>query len=158
MVAWDLFKWLNLNLTGNVYNYQIKGVLYGDSFTRESFNWSTRVNNTVKIGSLTRIQIIGIYNSPAVLSQEERAGFFMTNVAFKQSFPGKKLSATIQVRDIFSTAHYEVISDGVGFHSHSEFDRKSPVFMLTLNYNFNNYKPKRERDERQEEFEDEEVF
>ena len=72
--------------------------------------------------------------------------------------PGKKLSATIQVRDIFSTAHYEVISDGVDFYSHSELNRKSPVLTLTLNYNFNNYKPKRERDERQEEFEDEDLF
>ncbi len=158
MVAWDLFKWLSLNLTGNVYNYQIEGVLYGDSFTRESFNWSTRVNNTVKIGSLTRIQIIGMYNSPAVSSQGERAGFFITNVAFKQSFQGKKLSATIQVRDIFSTAQYDVISEGVDFHSHSEFNRKSPVFTLTIRYNFNNYKPERVRDERHEEFEDEEVF
>lgn len=32
------------------------------------------------------------------------------------------------------------------------------IFAITISYNFNNYKPERERDERQEEFEDEEVF
>lgn len=139
MLQWDIFKWLNLNLTGNLYNYQIKGALYGDSFTRESFNWSTRVNSTLRLGRLTRIQIIGIYNSPTVSSQGERDGFFMTNIAFKQTLPGEKLSATLQVRDILSSAQYEYDSEGPDFYSHSEFTRKSPVIMFTISYNFNNY-------------------
>jgi len=158
MLQWDIFKSLNLNLTGNLYNYQIKGVLYGDSFTRESFNWSTRVNSTLKLGRLTRIQIIGIYNSPTVSSQGERGGFFMTNMAFKQTLPGEKLSATLQVRDILSSAQYEYDSEGPDFYSHSAFTRNSPVIMFTISYNFNNYRPERRSDDREEEFEAEEEF
>ncbi len=158
MLDWDLFKWLNLNVMGSLYDYRIKGVLYGDPFSQESFNWTTRINSNIKIGGSTRIQINGIYNSPTASSQGRRESFFTTNAALKRDFLDRKLTATLQVRDIFSTANYEFTTEGADFFSHSEFSRKSPVVMLTLNYNFNNYKQERQRDERQEVFEDEEEF
>ena len=158
MLNLNEFKWWNLNLMGNLYNYWIKGVLYGDPFSQESFNWRTRVNNTFRVRTSTRIQINGIYNSPTVSSQGHREGFFTTHAAVKQDLMNRKLTATLQVRDVLGTAKYESTSESTNFYSHRESTRKSPVVMLNISYNFNNYRPERQREERREGFEGGEGF
>ena len=46
MFNFDPIEAWNVNLLGNLYNYKIEGEIFNDSFSRESFNWSTRFNNT----------------------------------------------------------------------------------------------------------------
>jgi hypothetical protein len=157
-LEWDLFKWLNLHITGDIYQYRVEGELYGDVFSRESFNWNTRVNSTFKIGKATRLQINGMYHSPSVSSQGRREGFYTTNAAIRQGLWNRKLYATLQLRDIFGTAKHEFTSEGSDFYSYTEFSRKSPVVMLTLTYNFNRYRRERQHEEGEEDFEDEDIF
>ncbi|UCD18821.1 MAG: TonB-dependent receptor [candidate division WOR-3 bacterium] len=158
MVDWELTRWLSINLTGDVYDYRVEGILYGEPFTRESFNWNTRINTTFKITSSTRLQLNGIYFSPSVSSQGRREGFYTTNAAVRQDLWNRKLSATLQLRNIFGTARHQFTSEGTDFYSYTEFSRKSPVVMLTLTFNFNRYRPDRQRDENAEEFEEEQLF
>jgi outer membrane receptor protein involved in Fe transport len=158
MVDWDLFKWLNLNLTGDLYQYRIEGTLYGEEFSQESFNWNARLNTTFKLTSSTRIQLNGIYYSPSVSSQGRREGFYTTNAAVKQDLWNKKFALTLQLRDILGTAKHEFTSEGRDFYSYTEFSRKSPVVMLALTYNFNRYRQERQRQEQQDEFQDEEIY
>jgi outer membrane cobalamin receptor len=158
MLEWDLFKWLNLNLTGDVYQYRVEGELYGEEFSRESFNWNTRLNATLRLGRSTRVQLNGIYYSPSVSAQGRREGFYMTNAAIRQDLWNNKLSLTLQLRDLLGTSKHEFTSEGSDFYSYTEFSRKSPVVMLALSFNFNRYKPERQREEQQEEFEEEIMF
>jgi hypothetical protein len=67
----------------------------------------------------------------------------MVNFAARQDFMDKKLSATLQVRDIFSSAKHEFTSSGPDFYNYSKNVRESPIFTLTISYRFNNYKPDR---------------
>ncbi len=147
MLDYDLFPWFNVNLTGNLYQYYLDGVFEGNSISQESNNWSARLNSTLKISSRARFQVTGFYNSPTVTAQGERRGFSMTNSALKVDLFRKLLTATIQVRDIFGTGNFEFTSQGDNFYSHNGMSRRSPIFMLALNYNFNNYKPDREQPE-----------
>ncbi len=156
MFNYDVVKWWNVNATGNLYNYQIKGRLEGERFFRDSFNWDVRLNHTVKLGKATRFQINGMYNSPTVSSQGRREGFFVTNLALRQDLLGKILSATLQVNDVFQSGKYEFTSEGKDFYSYTRFTREAPVVMLNMSFNFNDYEPDRERNEGLEEFEGEE--
>ncbi|MGH7455752.1 MAG: outer membrane beta-barrel protein, partial [bacterium] len=135
-------KW-NANLTGNLYHYRIAGMLFGEALARESFNWNTRLSNTIKLGAAAQIQLDGLYNSPSVSTQGRREGFFTANAAMKYEFPGKLLSATLQIRDIFGSAKNESISAGADFYNYRHSTREAPVVMLNLKYNFNSYKPER---------------
>ncbi|MEJ2634455.1 MAG: TonB-dependent receptor [Calditrichia bacterium] len=148
MLNIDILRAWNLNLMGNLYNYRVEGLLYGDSFSRESFNWSTRINNSIKLGKWTQFQINGIYNSPTVSSQGRREGFFMTNFAVKHEILANQLSATLQVRDLFNTGRYEYTSEAPDLYTYSYHTHEAPIFMLNLRYNINNYKarPERNRD------------
>jgi len=82
----------------------------------------------------------------------------MTNVAIKQDLAGKNLSATLQIRDLFQTAKHESVSEGRDFYRYSKFTHEAPLFMMNLSYNINNFKPERERDREEPEFEGEMEF
>ena len=84
-----------------------------------------------------------MYNGESVTAQGTTAGYYMVNFAAKQDFFDKKLSATFQVRDIFSTAKHDFTSSGPDFYNHSEYVRESPTISLSISYRFNNYKTKK---------------
>ena len=79
----------------------------------------------------------------------------MTDVAVKQEFLNRRLSVTLQVRDVLSTGVHEFTSGGEEFHSHMVFQRKSPVVMLNVSYNFNNFRPPRRQPAEEEDDEGE---
>lgn len=142
MFGFKALKWWEVDIMGDVYRYKVEGVLYDEDFSNESNNWGARFNNTFVFKD-TKLQINSMYNGPSVRAQGETSGFFMVNFAARQDFLNNKMSATFQVRDIFSTAKHEFTSTGPSFYDYSEFERESPVFTVSLSYRFNNYKPSR---------------
>lgn len=147
----DPLDFWSIDLMANLYNYRIKGMLHNVPFSRESFNWSSRFNNSFKILSSTQIQFNTRYNSPTVSSQGKRKGFFSSDFAVRQDLINRQLTLILQVRDIFSTAKFESTSEGNDFYTYNYFTRESPVVMLNLRFNFNSFKEERpERNEDQE--------
>ena len=145
MIIFDPIEFWNVNFMANLYNYRIEGILYTESFSRESFNWNTRWNNMFKISSATQLQINVNYNGPGVSSQGTWKGYFTTDVSAKQDLFEKLLSLTLQVRDIFGTARRESTSSGPDFYKYNFFQRESPMVILNIRFNFNNYKQKKEQ-------------
>jgi hypothetical protein len=141
MFSFKPTKWWDIDLMGDFYNYKVEGILYDNDFSNTSNNWSSRFNNTFVIKKSTKIQINSMYNGASVTAQGETAGYYMVNAAVKQDFLDKKLSAVLQVRDIFSSAKHEFTSSGPDFYNYSEYNRVSPTVMLTVSYRFNNYRP-----------------
>lgn len=139
------FQWWTMNLMNNIYNYQVKGTLYGEPFDESSFNWSLRLNNTFKIGKSSRIQFSANYRSPTVSAQGREGEMFFTNLAFRQEFLNRKLSATLQIRDLLGTASHYSENEGPNFYSHTRFERQPRMLSFTLTYNINNYKKEQER-------------
>lgn len=135
-------KFWGVSLSGDLYNYRVEGILDDQSFNKQSFTWNARISNNFKIGKNTQIELNARYNSPRVSSQDRREGYFRSDIAVRQDFFNKSLSLTVQVRDLFKTSKYESFSEGIGYFSHSFFTRESPMVMLNLKFNFNNYKNK----------------
>jgi outer membrane cobalamin receptor len=145
MFNFDPIKSWNINLMGNLFNYKIEGEIFDEPFSRESFNWNTRFNNTVKIGENTRLQFNLMYNSPSVSSQGEREGFFTSNFAVRQDLFSRALSATLQIRDLFGTAKWEYTSEALNYYNYNYVNRESPMVMLNLRYSFNRQGRDRDR-------------
>lgn len=144
MLLFDVFKFWNVNLMGNIYNYKIEGVLYEEQFSRESFNWQGRLNNVFRLGGTTQLQVNARYNSPSVSSQGRREGYFSTDLSLSQDIFDRFLSVTLQVRDMLGTAKYEFTSEGLNFYNYNYFTRESPVVMLNLRFNINTKRNERE--------------
>jgi outer membrane cobalamin receptor len=158
MLNLGLLQWWDASISGNVYNYRVEGELLGESFSREEFTWNSRLNQTFKIRSSTRVQVINIYNSPTVSSQGRREDYFTTNVNVKRDFLDRSMTATLQVNDIFQTSRHESTSEGANFRTWNSFTHRAPTVMFNISYNINNYKPERRRDRSGDDFNGEDEF
>ncbi len=150
MVLFNPLKFWEFNLMGDVYDYKISGAISNESFARESFNWSIKNSDVFKITSSTDLQLSTRYYSPSVTAQGKWNGFFTTDLAVKQDLIPKKLSLILQVNNLFRTGKREFTSQGIDFYNYNYFTRKSPMVMLNLKYNFNNYKEKDQQDNTQQ--------
>lgn len=139
MLDFNFTDWWKLNLMGDIYNYQVEGSFGNQEFSRESSNWRARFNNSFNLSKSSRIQFNNSYNSKTVSSQGTREGFFTTSLAIRYVI-FENLTATLQFRDLFSTAKNEFTSEGPNFYRYEFSTRKAPMVMLNLNFNINNYK------------------
>lgn len=137
MYNFDPLNNWNINLMGNLFNYRIKGEIFGEQFSRESFNWNLRFNNRFRITKTAQLQLNASYNSASVSAQSEREGYFYTHLAFRKDFFSNNLSATLQIRDVFGSAKYEYTAEGVDFYTYRNYTRESPEIMLNLRFNIN---------------------
>jgi len=147
MINADPTKWLQLSLTGNLFNYRIEGEIEGEDISAESTNWNSRLNAVFKLPKEFRFQLNGMYNGPSVTAQGRMEGFFMTNFAVKKDFFNKNLTITLSARDLFKTNKHDFTSSGQNFYSHDYFNREAPIFMLNLSYKINNYKRQNQKGE-----------
>jgi len=145
MIVSDPFKFWNMNFMGNIYDYRIQGVIDNQLFKQHNFNWSLRFNNAFKIMETLQAQLNFRYHSPEVSAQGREEGNYSADLSLKKDFLEKKLSLTLQVRDLFRTRKHESISTGVGFYSYNYHAGEAPVIMLNLRFNFNNYNKKEEQ-------------
>lgn len=136
----EFTKWLTVNASVSGFNYRIEGEVDGETFDRESTNWSGRMNTTIKFSDNSRMQIQGFYRGPSVSAQGESKASFFTTLALQQDLLKKKLTATLTVQDPFGTAKFERESVTSDFKNWFQWKREPRVLMLTLSYKINNFK------------------
>ncbi|QZT38548.1 TonB-dependent receptor [Halosquirtibacter xylanolyticus] len=134
------FKWWKINLMGNLYDYRVEGQLNDQDFSRSSFNWTGRFNNTFIINKTTSFQINNTYQSGSVTAQGSKEGYYSMNIAARKSFFDRKLNATIQMRNALNTINYESYSEAPGLTTYNSTTYGWPMVNLTLSYTFNNFK------------------
>ncbi|MGM0552015.1 MAG: TonB-dependent receptor domain-containing protein [Bacteroidota bacterium] len=140
MVNMTPVQWWESSLTGNFYNYRVKGEFNGVDFDKESFTWSLRWSQLFSLTETTRLEINPMYHSPEVEAQEREEGFFYVHGAVRQSFMNNKLNVTLQVRDIFSTGKHESTIEGANFYNYRLYEHEAPMVMLNITWRINNYK------------------
>jgi outer membrane cobalamin receptor len=141
----NLLKWWKADISGNFYQYRLNGALEEQAFDRSSFNWNTRLSNTFRFETGTRIQLNSRYNSATVTAQGTRGDYWTADIAVSQEFFERTLTAIVQVRDMFGRVVRDSESSGINFTYFGESYDRAPQVALTLNYRFNNYKSKRNR-------------
>lgn len=153
----SIFSFWSINPMIDLYSYRLKGELFNENLLKESFNWNLKFNNSFILGKTMRVQIVGIYQSSSVTAQGKEKEFYTFDLFIQKTFFDRKLSLNLELRDIFKTSKREFINEGENYTYHQVFERKAPVAILTLTYNFNNYryekKIKREEGEFEGEFE-----
>ncbi|MDP8240313.1 MAG: TonB-dependent receptor [Candidatus Hatepunaea meridiana] len=147
MLNLAIFKWWKANATYTIYRFESEGEINSIDYSTESVNWTARLNNDIRFGEKTRFQLNGNYRGPSVSSQSERKGSFTSSLAVNYEIIPETLSATLQVKDVFSTSKRESTTEGAGFTSHTLREHDAPVFLLNMSYIINNYKTERSRDQ-----------
>lgn len=139
----SLFPWWELNLMGELYDYRIDSKRNGIPYEFQSFNWATRLNNTLNIAKRIRFQFDGYYNSATITTQGEEKGYYALNAAVRTDMLDRKLSVVLQARDLFSTMDRISINQDAGFYNYQFRSTLAPVLALTVSYRINNFKQDR---------------
>ncbi|HRY98771.1 MAG TPA: TonB-dependent receptor [Bacteroidales bacterium] len=143
MFNYEVNEFLNFNLSGSVYRYQLNGEVNGNSVDKESTNWRSRLNANIKFGRATRLQLNTGYHGPSVTAQGTSRGMLMTSAALRQDFMKNRMTAVLNVRDIFATQKHDFTARSLGYYEHTVMQREPQVIQLTLTFRINDYKPKR---------------
>jgi outer membrane receptor protein involved in Fe transport len=146
MLNYRPLKILNVNISGNIYNYQVENEYRGEIFNQETVTWDLRANASVNITKSTRFQINGMYRSPSLSGQGTVAAMYFVGSSIRQSLLKDKMNITLSVRDIFDTARRQFEIENSSFYSSVMRKQEGQIFRLALSYNINNYKKQRRED------------
>ena len=133
--------------SATLYNYWLKGTLNGASVDQSSTNFDSRINLDMKLAKNTRLQLTGIYRGATASAQGTRDPMLFANAAIKQDFFKNKLTATLQMQDIFASMKFAGTTYGEGFRTAFKYQREPRVVQLTLSYKLNNFKVSESRNE-----------
>jgi len=139
--SFDLLKWWKIDLSGSLYNYKVKGNWSDYSFNEQRLTWNYRINQTFKINSLTQVQGNWRYYSKRITSQGIYQPVYTFDIALRKDFKNRKMTAVMEVRDVFSTNNRKNVNDGIGFSDYYFQKIHTPVLTFVFTYRFNNYKP-----------------
>lgn len=141
MAGLQLVDGLRIMAGSSLYRYSIEGDVFGSEVNNVSNSWNIRLGTTFRIEKIgTKLQFNSIYNGDKASAQGSREGFFVTMLGVQQDIIKNKLSATIQIRDLFGTMKFSSHRETDFFVSSMEFLPNTPILSFNVSYKFNNYK------------------
>ena len=136
-------KWWTLFAGGNVYNYNIKGDLFGNSVivNNSSWNFSINGNTNFVLGKTSSLQFNVNYLSARATAQGKDSRFLVPNSSFKQTFMKGRLTTTLQWQDIdlggFGTNIQRITTSGSNFYTTTNYIQEVNMFLLNISFSLN---------------------
>lgn len=145
-----LFTFLDLTTTVNLYYSKLDGFSYQPSGAEEpvigesqkDFSWNARMIANVILPYSISLQLTGNYNSKQLVAQGHREANYSLDAGLRKSFLNRKISVSINARDILDSRKWHTITSGAGFEQDSKSWRGGRQFGLTLTYSFGNMRAK----------------
>jgi outer membrane cobalamin receptor len=132
----QISTWWNMDVNGSLFYYTIANEYKVDVDT-ESLNWQVAFNNNFDVGKNTRMRLESYYVGPSVSTQGRVNEFFYLNFSVRQQLFNRRLSATLNIRDVLSTAKYVDTKNGLNLDSRTVIYPASPLVTLSLSYALN---------------------
>lgn len=137
----NLYKWLQVNLGGNIYNYDIEGEVGGQSVNNSNLTWDARFATTFILKKGYRFQLNGFYSARSVDLTGERNPFIVTNLSASKEFG--PLTVALNVRDVVGTMKFKYDTKSKIEHTSYTINPESPTIGVNLSYKFNNFSHKK---------------
>ena len=103
-IDYQMFKWWKINTGGNAFLYQLSGQLAEELYSAESINYNVRLTSTFTVLENWFVQFISRYQSGSVTAQGLEYSNFTQDVSIKTNLASKKISITLQGRNVLNTA------------------------------------------------------
>ncbi|MFC5285404.1 TonB-dependent receptor domain-containing protein [Pedobacter alpinus] len=128
----------NFNLTGNLNFFQSYFSGGGNLGINDNsgFNWNGNLTGNLNITKSLSAQTSAFYSAPRVLSQGEMLEMLSVDAGLKQDFFTRKASLSFNIRDIFNTRQFGLITDNGIFIQDWSRRRAGRVYSFTLSYRF----------------------
>lgn len=146
-----LFKVLNLTSTLNLYYSKLDSATYLNPYNstivipvpgQSNFSWSANVMANFMLSKTFSGQITAEYESAQLISQGTENAKYSIDLGVRQTFLNRKLSVSLNVRDLLNSDRDNQTTSGSGFSQNTSSYFHGRMFGATLSYNFGNMKPK----------------
>jgi outer membrane receptor protein involved in Fe transport len=112
---------------------------------KESFSWNVKSIANVMLPANFSMQLIGAYSAPYFVAQGKNKGNYSLDFGLRKSFFNRKLTANLNVRDIFDSRKFRMDTWGANFTQQSENYFNGRVIGINVSYNFGNGKASRKQ-------------
>lgn len=168
-------KYLSLTSSADLYYYKLEGgsfsyVVVTDGGTdfreyelkdRDSWGLTLRSAADISLPWEVNAQVAGNYSAPRATAQGKTMASYQLNAGLKRAFFNRKLTASVQVRDILNSRKRASESWGDDFWQETENHRNGRMFNFNLTYSFGkgkNQKPQKQKQQQGQLEEDFEEF
>lgn len=149
---------LDLTTTVNLYYNKLDGFSYLPDGAQapvigkanEDFSWDAKMIANVALPAAFSLQVTGSYNSKRIIAQGYRKANYSVDAGIRKAFWDRKLSLSVNARDIFNTRKWKTETSGTGFTQYAENWRTGRTVGFTLTYSFGNMKASRNRPQQRE--------
>lgn len=143
-------SWAKMLVGGSLYNFKIKGDVFGYAVNQESTNWSLKGNMNMDLTKELSTTFDYNFKSATVTSQGSNDYFQMANIAFNYA-PAKLEGWDFSLRglDLLSTNLQGLDTNAYNqqnqqiFYQETEYHRNGPIVELGVTYSFNKVKSKK---------------
>jgi outer membrane receptor protein involved in Fe transport len=156
----DLIKAWNFTGNVNVYHSKIDAIPAYNIPENSGFSWNANLTNNFTLPYNITLQVKGDYNSSEIQAQGRRKAMYAIDAGAKYDFPNKKASLSMNVRDIFNTRRFGMVTeDGTTITDFQRYMR-GPNGNITFSYRFGktSFMKKTKKPEQQETRPDEGTF
>lgn len=151
-----LFKILDLTTTVNLYYNKLDGFSYlpdgaGQTVTgnsNEDFSWNAKMIANLVLPASISLQLTGNYNSRQIIAQGHRKGNYSLDAGLRKSFLNRKLSLSINGRDLLNSRKWKTETSGRGFIQYASNWWSGRTVGFTFTYSFGNMKLSKTRNQR----------
>ena len=143
-----IFKILSLTSTFNVYYSKLDSATYNNNVTtttipgQSSISWSGNIMANFMLSKNFSGQITGEYESPELIAQGKENSKYSIDLGVRQTFMDRKLSVSLNVRDLLNSDRNNQTTSGSGFSQTSSSYFHGRMVGVSVSYNFGNMKPK----------------
>ena len=146
-----VLKFINLTTSVNLYYSKLDSSTYTNPYNsaivipipgQNNFSWSANILANFMLSKTFSGQISAEYESPQLIAQGTESAKYSVDLGVRQSFLDRKLSLSLNVRDLLNSDRDRQTTSGTGFSQYSSSYFHGRMVMLTLSYNFGNMKPK----------------
>ena len=151
-----LFSILDLTTTVNLYYNKLDGFSYlpagadqpvtGKS--NEDFSWNAKIIANLILPASFSLQLTGNYNSRQLIAQGYRKSNYSLDAGIRKAFLNRKLSLSINGRDLFNSRKWKTETSGTGFRQYASNWRTGCTIGFTLTYSFGNMKAGKNKTQR----------
>lgn len=133
-------KWLRLNTSFNVFQFESQGSFNGVDYGAKNVSWFTRFSGKVTLPGDLDWQTNANYSGARQNAQSRAKGIFSLDLALSKELFDDTVTMSVNARDLFNSRIYRTTTETDFFASENESQRRQRQVNLSLIYRFNQQK------------------
>jgi outer membrane receptor for ferrienterochelin and colicin len=129
-------SWLRFYVSGNLYAFQVNGIVKGVDVNQKSLNYNINGNTSIDITKKLKIQIDGNYLSRSVTAQGEDGQLFLANAGLRYLW-NTKLSTGLLLQNVFNSNHQTITNKGTDFFVTTNYIKYDQYLQLNISFRIN---------------------